>query len=247
MFLENLEELPETMRADFVEAELDGKKGFQHKSTVALANSLKNAKSEREGYRERLTASETKLGDFESQQEQKIEDAKVEALSKAKNSGDIEAITLQHDQQMADLKTRSFDEGKLQAATEYSEKQATLKSNGLADNIGLTLGVDTDSGEAIADLIRGRVIVDPATQKEVFYDAKGSALSVDKDGFIELLKTEKRYSRLIKAELSTLGGGNAKGGGFGGGASNNTNEAAEKAKKKGDGIGHLNAHFKNAF
>ena len=54
MFVENIEDLPESMRGDFVESERDGKKGYQHKDTIALANAMKHAKAEREQLKEKL-------------------------------------------------------------------------------------------------------------------------------------------------------------------------------------------------
>jgi len=56
MFVESLEKLPEELRGDFVESEFNGKKGFQHKDTIALANSLKNAKAERDQHLQALFA-----------------------------------------------------------------------------------------------------------------------------------------------------------------------------------------------
>ena len=85
MFLESLEKLPEELRSEFVESEFNGKKGYQHKDTVALANSLKNAKAERDQYR-------TKASEHEWQMAEKIEEAKRKALEEAKSKGDVDAI-----------------------------------------------------------------------------------------------------------------------------------------------------------
>ena len=63
MFVESLEKLPEELRGDFVESEFNGKKGFQHKDTIALANSLKNAKAERDQYRTKATEYESQMSE----------------------------------------------------------------------------------------------------------------------------------------------------------------------------------------
>lgn len=245
MFVEDLETLPENMREEFVEYELDGKKGFSDKGSVALYNSLKNAKAEKEDYRNKFTETQSKLAEFEEQQAQKIEDAKKEALNKAKSSGDVEAIEKRYQEQMADLEQRVRIESKEEARNEFLTEQAEKDANNIADKIGLTLGVDTDSGEAIAELIRARVKKDPKTGQEIYHDAKGSALSVDRNGFIELLKKESRFARLMKAEFTTNGGGNANGSNNQGSASIlSNNEAANVAKKNRDLDGFLKASLK---
>lgn len=235
MFVEDLETLPEEIRDQFEPYELDGKKGFQHKDTTALANALKNAKTEKEDYRSKYTEISNKLSEHEKSQAEKIEQAKQEALEKAKSNGDVEAIEKRYQEQMADLERRVREEARQEASNEFLQEQAVKDANAIADKIGLTLGVDTDSGEAIADLIRSRVKKDPKTGQEIYHDTKGGALSVDRNGFIELLKKESRFARLMKAEFATNGGGNANGSNNQGGASIlSKNQAAQDAIKNRD-------------
>ena len=243
MFVEDLETLPESMREQFVEHELDGKKGFADKGSVALYNSMKNAKAEKEEYRNKYTESQTKLSEFEATQAEKIEAAKVKALEDAKNNKDVDAIEQRYQEQMADLEKRVREEERQNVTTEFAEKNANLKATSIADNIGLSLGIEKEDGEVIAELIRGRVKVDANTGKEIYHDAQGSALSVDKDGFIALIKKEKRFARLIKADFTTEGGGNANGSNNRGSAPN-MNKEAEEAKKKGDVTAFLKAKLK---
>lgn len=207
MFVEDLESLPETMREQFVEFELDGKKGFSDKGSVALYNSMKNAKTERDEYRNKLDETNSKLSEFEASQAEKIEAAKAKALEDAKNNKDVDAIEKRYQEQMADLEKRVREEERNNVTTEFAEKSAAQKAESIADNIGLTLGIEKEDGETIAELIRNRVKVDATTGKEIYHDAQGSALSVDKNGFIEILKKEKRFSRLIKADLVTNSAG----------------------------------------
>ena len=103
MFVEKLDDLPEALRGDFVESEFDGKKGFQHKDTIALSNALKNAKSEKEELRNKFADVETRLSEFEKTKAQEIEDAKTKALESARSNKDVEAIEKRYQEQIADL------------------------------------------------------------------------------------------------------------------------------------------------
>ena len=209
MFVENIEDLPESMRGDFVESERDGKKGYQHKDTIALANAMKHAKAEREQLKEKLSA-------FEASQQAAIDKAKADALEEARTKGDVKAIEERYQQQMADLERRVREEERAVVLKEIGEKTSKEKAISIADQIGAALGVDEFAGQNISDLIRSRVTVDAATGKEVYYDAKGSALSVDKKGFMAELKKDPRFKLLIKSEPSTTGGGKTQGSGGGG-------------------------------
>lgn len=242
MFVEDLETLPESMRDQFVEHELDGKKGYADKGSVALYNSMKNAKAEKEEYRNKFNETQTKLSEFEASQAEKIEAAKAKALEDAKNNKDVDAIEKRYQEQMLDLEKRVREEERQNVTTEFAEKSAAQKAESIADNIGLSLGIDKEDGEVISELIRNRVKVDPNTGKEIYHDAQGSALSVDKDGFIALIKKEKRFARLIKAEFTTTSSGLANGSNDRGSAQNQ-NKAAQEAKKKGD----LNAYLKESL
>ena len=212
MFVENIEDLPESMRGDFVESERDGKKGYQHKDTIALANAMKHAKAERDQLKEKLSA-------FEASQQAAIDKAKADALEEARTKGDVKAIEERYQQQMADLERRVREEERAVVLKEIGEKTSKEKAISIADQIGAALGVDEFAGQNISDLIRSRVTVDAATGKEVYYDAKGSALSVDKKGFMAELKKDPRFKLLIKSEPSTTGGGKTQGSGGGGASS----------------------------
>ena len=218
MFVENIESLPEEMRGEFVESERDGKKGFQHKDTVALVNSMKNAKAERDELRNKFEGVSSKLSEFEKSQQDAIEKAKAAALDEARSNKDVDAIELRYQQQMADLEARVRQEAKDEATNEFKAQSANEKAASIAEKIGLELGIDSDDAEVITQLIRERVKVDPSTGKEIYHDTKGSALSVDRKGFVAEIKKESRFKRLIKAEVPTSGGLDVNGSGGHGGA-----------------------------
>lgn len=65
------------------------------------------------------------------------------------------------------------------------------------------------------------------------------------DDFKALLVSDKANAKHIKANVGSGTGSAGSDGNFS--EAPETNKAADEAKAKGDGIGHLNAHFKNTF
>ena len=159
------------------------------------------------------------LEGYEEAKKAEIEEATRKALEQAETSKDVERIKEIHAQQMADIEKRSREAGKQEAMTEFKQSQAEQKALGIVDKISLSIGVDNEAAEVIGELIKSRVEVNPDTDEEVFKDAKGSALSINRDEFISELKKEAKFKRLVKADVATSGGGLANGSGSGGGAS----------------------------
>lgn len=193
---EQFEQLPDFVKSDYTENE-----GAYVPVAELKVGKLKGS----------LDALDSKLKNFEQEQAKKIEEARAKALEEAKTKGDVAEIEKRYQEQMADLEKRTAERVRAEVEQELTAKQATQQAASLADKIGLSLGIDKEDGEAIADLIRHRVKIDPVTGKEVYYSADGSALSVDRAGFEAELKKEARFKRLIKADVTTRGGGFANG------------------------------------
>jgi hypothetical protein len=234
---EQFEQLPDFVKGDYVEkdgAYLPAAK-VEAEQLGAKVSALKASLDNLDG----------KLKAQSQAEAEKIEAARQAALEEARTKGDVKAIEERYQQQMADLEKRVAEKTREEVTKELTSKQAEQQASAQADKLGAMLGVDKESGEALADLIRHRVKVDPETSKKIYHDAKGSALSVDDVGFIDELKKEARFKRLIKAEVTTTGGGNANGNGGNGGSTPDANAKAEEARKKGDLRGYLNAAFNN--
>jgi hypothetical protein len=167
----------------------------------------------------------------EQQEIEKIEAAKAQALEEAKTNKDVDAIEKRYKEQMEDARSRAFEEGKAQAQTEFKVQQAESKASSIVDKIAMSVAVDQDAAEVIGDLIKSRIEVDPDTGEEVFKDAKGSALSVTRDEFISELKKENKFKRLVKADVTTSGGGMANGSGSGGSAAMKANMGGSKQER----------------
>lgn len=239
MFVENLDKFPAELHDEFVETELDGKKGFMHKTDEALMNSLKNAKREREQVRSQYEEVNTRLSEFEKNQKDAIEKARQEALEEARTKGDVKAIEERYQQQMDDLQKR-YSETEAQYKERMDKMAATIKEDKKRAIISELAEDATDKGrKAFKALIAGRVDIDPETGKETFLNEDGSASSLDIAGFKAEIMKDESFSPLLKADVVTNGGGNANGSNGGGSVpteranlSGNKQERTAAIKKK---------------
>lgn len=246
MFVEDLEQIPEGMREQFVETEVEGKKGYQDKDSHELRQHLYNVKGENKSLKEANAERDQKLKEYQSAEEEKLRQAREEALKEAETSGDVKRIKEEFEQEREDLRKRVAEETRKEVEKEFTQKQADEKALAISDKIGAAIGVDNESGELISEILKakGRVKIDPDTGRELYYDEKGGALSVDREGFIESLKKEKRFARLMQNDIVTDGGGNLNGNGQGGAPTGSQNQAADNAKKAGDVAGFIKANLK---
>ena len=225
MFVKKLDELPENLRAQFVESEFNGEKGFQHKETVALLNSMKNAKAERDEIKGKYGDLETRLNAFEETKKTEIEAARAEALEKARTNGDVAVIEQRYQQQLDDLKERSSQETET-----WKNKYAELKTNNIKatkNSLVSDLAVDManeKANKAFKVLLSSRVDIDPETGKVIYLDENGGATSLDAEGFKAEIKKDDMFAPLLKSGIVTNGGGNANGGGGGANTTKKFNE-----------------------
>lgn len=214
MFIENLDELPENLRGDFVESELEGKKGFQHKSTVALFNAMKNAKDEKTQYKSELDEVKAKLQEIEKAKQEEIEAAQLEAFEKAKKEGNTDAVDERWQQKLSDFEKRKQEELEaLQSKLdELTNGIKTEKRNAIVSDLASELAVPQGS-KAFKMLVANRIDVDPSTGELTFLDEGGSATSLDLNGFKGELQKDELFAPLLKSGIVTNGGGNANGSG----------------------------------
>jgi hypothetical protein len=238
MFIEDLDELPENLRGDFVESEFEGKKGFQHKSTIAMLNAMKNAKDEKATYKSELDDLKKWRDEFEANKASEIEAARAEALEKARTSGDVATIEERYKQQMADLEKRKSEEltGLKSKLDELTNSVKTEKRNAVVADLASELAAPKGS-KAFKMLIASRVDVDPSTGELTFLDENGSATSLDLEGFKSELEKDELFAPLLKSGIVTTGGGNVSGSGSGAGMNRKFNEMSSSelvALKKQD-------------
>ena len=206
MFVDSLDKVPEEWREQFVEVELDGKKGYQDKDSLELKQLAFNVKEENKAVKGRLS-------EFERQQAEKLADAERKAFEKLKAEGKTDEI-------IADLERRNGETVKqFQDRIErLTNSIRTEKRSALVADIAAEMATDSGS-KAFKRLVADRIDVDPETGKVTFLNDDGGASSLDLAGFkAELLKDDS-FAPLLKAGVVTKGGGNANGANGQGGAS----------------------------
>lgn len=246
MFIEKLEDVHESMHDQMVEHELDGKKGYIHKTDVPLINSLKNAKEERAKLQGDFSEVNERLANFEQQQKTAIEKARQEALEEARSKGDVAAIEKRYQEQMQDLEKRTAERVRGEVEQEFSAKFTQEQAEKELISIVAALNpLDDDAAEDLKMLLKSRQQV-TEDNKIIYLNADGSASTLDNKGFIEWAKQQARFKRLRKAD-HVVSGGEKMNGSNGGSAPSTTNEKALAAKKKGDIKGYLDEAVKLNF
>jgi DNA replicative helicase MCM subunit Mcm2 (Cdc46/Mcm family) len=104
MFVENLEDLPEALRGQFVEVEVDGKKGYQDKDSVELKQHLFNVKDENK------TLKATRE-EFEKQQREAAEAKIQQELEAAKKANNLDEVLRIEREKAADAARKAKEEG----------------------------------------------------------------------------------------------------------------------------------------
>lgn len=241
MLVETLDAIPESLRDQFEQVELEGgKKAYQDKDSLELKRHLQNVKADNAKYIASLKDTSERLSQIEAGKAAEIEAARQKALDEARSKGDVKAIEERYQQQMADLEKRVAERTRDEVTKELTQKQAQIKASGIAETIAAGVAVDAKAANALKKLLSDRVKVEPETGKEYFLDDNGGALSVNRADFEKLIADE--YPNLVKFTPATTGAGGANGNN-GGGAPNSAskNDKAEEAKKKGDVSGFLKA------
>jgi len=191
----------------------------------------------------KLKGKESELAGLTSAEADKIAAAEKAAYDKAVADNDYETINKKLQEQIEDANRRAGE----------SELKYQERLGGIAKDKELVIvseisqsGTDTGKG-TLKRLLKGYVKVDAETGAETYLNDDGSASSLNKQQFIESLKTNDLFKPLLKADVSTTGGGNANGSNGNGSAFTKENTAAKTAKNNGDSLGFLNAHFKEAL
>ena len=201
MFVKILDDLPESLRDQFVEVE----GGWQDKDSLELKQHLFNVKDENK------TLKATRE-EFERQQREAAEEKLQQQLEAARKANNLDEVLRIEREKAADAAKRAKEEGKLEATKEFNAARATDKRELIISQLAAK-GVNAGAREAMRDSLEKHVAVCPDTFQIVFKDSKGGALSVDAEGFAaEMLKMEK-FSMLMETTPPNSGAGAANGAG----------------------------------
>lgn len=215
---EQFNELPDFVKSDYVE----------HEGAYVPQAELKV-----KGLKSSLDGLDAKFKELEKKRQDELDSIRAEerekALADAKKANNIDEILRIEREQAADARSRAIEEAKGQWQREMSEKEAVQRAKTLAKEIAFAVAVDEDAAELIEQAIIARIKSDVDLKKDIFSDRSGSALSVDKAGFIDAIKQERQFSRLVKSDVTTNGTGGANGNN-GGGASKKPDEYTEQER-----------------
>lgn len=220
---EDYEALPEKARAGFALDEQSGE--YVPVKDAKLKQTLDELDGKFKTAEQRSKDLEEKLNGFEQSKKDEIEQARAEALEKARTNGDVKAIEERYQQQLADSKKRSEEtESQYKQRLEALEKQIKAdKRNSIVADLSAELAHDK-AHKAFRALVGSRIDVDPSTGQAIFLDENGSATSLDLAGFKAEIERDDAYAPLLKSGVVTSGGGQAKGSGSGGAVKKKFNE-----------------------
>lgn len=204
---EQFEQVPDFLKSQY-EQDGDNYVSIESKKVASLKESMNGLDAKYKGV-------ESKLSEFEKEQEAKIEAARKEAMEQARSKGDVEAIEKRYQEQMADLEKRVRQEERDSVLTEIKQERAQEKAQSIAAQIANQEARDPDSARALETLLGRFVQYDVDTGKEIYLDESGSATSLDRKGFIAEVLKNPMYKGLLKSGIVTNGGGNVNGSGSG--------------------------------
>lgn len=213
---EQYDALPEWMQKDLVK---DGDV-YKHAGLLKVKQTADSLNGEKQ-------ALANQLAEFQANEAARIAEAERKAYEKAKKEGNVDELEKQFRQQVEDAKRRADE-----TAAQFKERMAKLamkEQKALAVQIAAKYAVDEHSQDLLTDLLVRQIQVDVESDQVVFLDANGSALSVDRAGFEAELLNTPRYQRLLKADVTTVGGGKATGNN-GGSASKKPEEYTEQER-----------------
>lgn len=203
LFFETLDEVPEQYRADYVESEFEGKKGFQHKGVVSLANAYRSE-------REKRGKMEMTLTEQEAKKQQELEQAREEERQKALDSNNVKRLLEIEAQKTADAVSKAKQEGKAEALKEIAADRAKERKQNLVERFKQK-GVSDSAKTAMAIILEKMIEVDPETGSETIFDLNGKAMAVTIDTLEAEIEKMPVFEHLIEKKQATKGAGGANG------------------------------------
>lgn len=210
MFVSKLEDVHESMRDKFVEHEKDGVSGFIDVEEKKAIDMLFHIKEEKKKYQNNIESLNSELTSFKESEAQKIEQARADALEKAKKENNVDDILRIEREKIKDEKRRIEE-----TVGSFNERMQTVAKNqeaSIASSLSSELAT-TGGKKAFERLIAPFISVDPMTGLETYLNDDGGASSLNREQFIVEIKKNDLFSSLIKADIHTRGGGGLSGNG----------------------------------
>lgn len=234
---EQFDQLPEFVQDDYV---LDGD-SYKHAGVLKMKSTLNDLNGKLEAQKGEYNSLNGRLTEFESNKAAEIEQARTDALEKAKKDNNVDDILrierekLDDEKRRIDETSKSFNE-RMKLVAENQEKSI---AKSLANELAVTKGK-----AAFEKLIAEYIKVDPMTGLETFLNDDGSASSLNREQFALEVKKNELFASLVKADIHASGGGNINGSNEASGGKDpkkmNSKERVEFKQRDPDG-------FKKAF
>lgn len=200
---EQFDQMPEFMQGEYTKQE-DGT--YKHGASLKLKGTLNDLDGKNKSLQSQFDEIKEQMNTFESKKAEEIQAAKDEALSKAKTSGDIEAIEAQYNEKMQDLEKRVEERTRATVESEFTIKQAKTALTSDIKLLASELAIDEHAKASLEVLIAQRAKLDE-NGKRGYFGEDGSALSITElKAFGDELKRSTSLQRLIKGETPSNGG-----------------------------------------
>ena len=199
-------QLPEFVQEDYV---LDGD-SYKHAGVLKMKGTLNDLNGKLESQKGEYNQLNSRLSEFEQNKKAEIEQARADALEKAKKENNVDDILRIEREKLEDEKRR-IDE----TVGSFNERMQTVAKNQeatIASSLSSELAT-TGGKKAFERLIAPFISVDPMTGLETYLNDDGSASSLNREQFIVEIKKNDLFSSLIKADIHTRGGGGLSGNG----------------------------------
>lgn len=200
---EQYEQLPEFIRADYVE--VNGVyKHDQEIEVESLNGKVSSLKLSLDNLDEKMKSAER-----ERQEEiaKAANEAREKALKEAKENNNVDEILRLEREKLDDERKRM--ESEKESLTAIKADLAGTKKEAIIKRLSVNA---TDSGRAAFELLIDKyILIDPETRQETFLNADGSASSLSEEDFIKELAKNPIFKTVLKAGITTTGGGMANG------------------------------------
>lgn len=208
--VEDINEVPEKYRGDYVEVKDGDKTIYRNKAFVAV-------KEANDKYKSRMTAAEEKAAKLDAieaeraEEKRKAEENRIKGLHDKK---EFEPLYKELEQKYKDLEKRSGE-----TAKQFQDRENQLKDKINSKAVDSLLGdlseLFTDAGKKTGKrLLKDMIKYDAEEETYTFLDEDGGVTSLDVDGFKSYVENSDLYASLLKAKTSTGGfGKNAQKGG----------------------------------
>lgn len=201
--VEDINEVPEKYRGDYVEVKEGDKTLFRNKAFVAVKEANEKYKTRATGLEEKANAFDKLQADLEAKKQQDEQD-RIKGLHDKK---EFEPLYKELEQKYKDLEKRSGE-----TAKQFQDRENSLKEKINVKAVDSLLGefsdLFTEAGRKTGKrLLKDQIKFDAETETYTFLDEDGGVTSLDRDGFKSYVENSELYASLLKAETSTGGHG----------------------------------------